>query len=94
MQRARGTRTLFLSQGWSVNLNGAGGIIAGCGKGIMRVLWSDARVELDLIPSEFVVNGIIAAGWKTGRGWTVDGQSGKLDIERKQKTKEKSKQGF
>jgi len=51
-------------------------------------------VELDLIPSEFVVNGIIAAGWKTGRGWTVDGQSGKLDIETKQKTKQKSKQGF
>jgi len=36
------------------------------GKGVLRSLLMDPQKSLDIIPSDFVVNGIIAAAWKMG----------------------------
>ena len=57
-------------------MNGATGIIVAMGKGMLHSLPSPKTLNVDIIPVDFVVNSIIAAGWKTG----LSRQSPKLTI--------------
>nr|CAB3244724.1 fatty acyl-CoA reductase 1 [Phallusia mammillata] len=52
--------------GWCTNYNGSTGLLIAYGKGLLRSLMVDITKSLDIIPSDFVVSGIIAAAWKTG----------------------------
>jgi len=47
-------------------LNGATGIIIAVGKGLLHSLYTPPSLNVDIIPVDFVVNCILAAGWKTG----------------------------
>ena len=59
--------TVFaFKQGWCSNLNGATGLIIAVGTGFLHSLLTPPELNIDIIPVDFVVNCIIAAGWKTG----------------------------
>ena len=47
-------------------MNGATGILIGYGKGILHTLHAPGTTNLDVIPADYVVNGIISAAWKCG----------------------------
>jgi len=51
--------------GWVDNVNGPTGLIAACGKGILRTLLCHRTKIADLIPLDFPVNLILAAAWYT-----------------------------
>ena len=51
--------------GWVDNVNGPTGLIAACGKGILRTLLCHRSKVADLIPLDFPVNLILAAAWHT-----------------------------
>jgi len=53
--------------GWCTNLNGATGVVIGFGKGLLHTLHANQDMNLDVIPVDYVVNGIIAAAWKTAK---------------------------
>jgi fatty acyl-CoA reductase len=48
------------------NINGPTGLIAACGKGVLRTLLCHREKVADLIPLDYPVNLIIAAAWHTG----------------------------
>ena len=47
------------------NINGPTGLIAACGKGVLRTLLCHREKVADLIPLDYPVNLIIAAAWHT-----------------------------
>ncbi|XP_015189305.1 PREDICTED: putative fatty acyl-CoA reductase CG5065 [Polistes dominula] len=49
--------------GWINNLNGITGVVFGSSKGILRTLYCDKDLTIDMIPADYVVNNIIAAAW-------------------------------
>ncbi|XP_012288352.1 fatty acyl-CoA reductase wat [Orussus abietinus] len=49
--------------GWTNNLNGATGIVFGAAIGILRTLHCNSTNKADIVPADFVINGIIAAAW-------------------------------
>lgn len=51
--------------GWIDNINGATGLIAGAGTGIMRVLLSEPSNVINIVPVDVVVNLILCAAWET-----------------------------
>ena len=56
----------FGFQGWCSNLNGLTGMMVAIAKGLLHSIPSPPNTNIDVIPVDFVVNSIIAAGWKTG----------------------------
>jgi len=51
--------------GWVDNVNGPTGLIAACGKGVLRTLLCHRNKVADLIPLDFPVNLILSAAWYT-----------------------------
>ena len=51
--------------GWVDNTNGPTGVIAGVGKGILRVIRGNSELVVDLIPVDFSINLMIAVAWFT-----------------------------
>jgi len=51
--------------GWVDNTNGPTGVIAGVGKGILRVIRGNSELMVDLIPVDFSINLMIAVAWFT-----------------------------
>lgn len=51
--------------GWIDNLNGMTGIVAGLGKGVLRVMKVLPDLTLDIIPVDYPINLMIVAGWHT-----------------------------
>ena len=56
----------FSLQGWCVNLNGLTGLLVATAKGLIHSLPVASHLNADIVPVDFVTNGVIAAGWKTG----------------------------
>lgn len=52
-------------EGWTDNIYGLNGVIAGIALGIIRVMYLDDVNNGDIIPADIVVNGVLAAGWQT-----------------------------
>jgi fatty acyl-CoA reductase len=53
--------------GWIDNLNGATGVFAAVGKGVLRTILSDHRCTADIVPVEYPVNTMIVAAWEMGK---------------------------
>lgn len=54
------------------NFNGATGILVAYGKGMLQSLKVGDEIVLDVVPVDFTVNSLIAAGWKKGTESIVD----------------------
>ncbi|XP_022824171.1 putative fatty acyl-CoA reductase CG5065 [Spodoptera litura] len=52
--------------GWIENLNGPSGVIAGAGKGLLRVLRCGAQRRADMMPVDICIDTLIAVAWETG----------------------------
>ncbi|XP_050558216.1 putative fatty acyl-CoA reductase CG5065 isoform X19 [Spodoptera frugiperda] len=52
--------------GWIENLNGPSGVVAGAGKGLLRVLRCAARRRADMMPVDMAIDTLIAVAWETG----------------------------
>ncbi|KAK6645006.1 hypothetical protein RUM43_001282 [Polyplax serrata] len=53
--------------GWIDNLNGATGLLAGAGKGILRTLLCYRELIADLIPVDIAINLLITVAWHTAQ---------------------------
>lgn len=53
--------------GWIDNFYGPTGVIAGAGSGVLRTLRCNPKRVANMVPVDLCVNGILAAGWDTGR---------------------------
>ncbi|XP_072751664.1 fatty acyl-CoA reductase 1-like [Anoplolepis gracilipes] len=53
-------------KGWLDNFNGPVGLMVGCGKGIIRVLYYNSSLRDNYVPIDIVVKAMIVAGWKRG----------------------------
>ena len=51
--------------GWIDNFNGPTGLIAGCGKGLMRTMLCDGKLVADIVPVDVPINLMITAAWHT-----------------------------
>lgn len=51
-------------RGWIDNMYGPTGIVAGAGLGLIQTLHCDPNVNAEMVPVDFVVNGMIAASYK------------------------------
>uniref|UniRef100_A0A182UB34 Fatty acyl-CoA reductase n=1 Tax=Anopheles melas TaxID=34690 RepID=A0A182UB34_9DIPT len=51
--------------GWTDNIYGLNGVIAGVALGIIRIMHVDDNNKADIIPADIVVNTVLAAGWQT-----------------------------
>uniref|UniRef100_A0A182JDN0 Fatty acyl-CoA reductase n=1 Tax=Anopheles atroparvus TaxID=41427 RepID=A0A182JDN0_ANOAO len=51
--------------GWTDNIYGLNGVIAGVALGIIRIMHVDDNNKADIIPADIVVNAVLAAGWQT-----------------------------
>ncbi|XP_050072868.1 uncharacterized protein LOC126560962 [Anopheles maculipalpis] len=51
--------------GWTDNIYGLNGVIAGIALGIIRIMHVDDNNKADIIPADIVVNAVLAAGWQT-----------------------------
>ncbi|XP_035787730.1 fatty acyl-CoA reductase wat-like isoform X1 [Anopheles albimanus] len=51
--------------GWTDNIYGLNGVIAGVALGIIRIMHVDDNNAADIIPADIVVNAVLAAGWQT-----------------------------
>ncbi|KAI9556293.1 hypothetical protein GHT06_018867 [Daphnia sinensis] len=63
--------------GWIDNFYGCSGVIAGTGKGLIHVSRGNAKLILDLIPVDIVINLLIAAAWHKG---TSDKSREKIEV--------------
>uniref|UniRef100_A0A1B6IKS1 Fatty acyl-CoA reductase n=1 Tax=Homalodisca liturata TaxID=320908 RepID=A0A1B6IKS1_9HEMI len=52
-------------RGWTDNVNGPFGLLLGITLGIFHCFWTNQELILDLVPVDYVVNGMIAAAWQT-----------------------------
>ncbi|CAH0713024.1 unnamed protein product, partial [Brenthis ino] len=55
--------------GWIDNVYGPTGVVLGAGVGLIRVLQGNPQVTADLVPGDYVINGVIAAAWKTAKDY-------------------------
>lgn len=55
----------LLPQGWVDNFNGATGVMAAVGSGIMRTVYGRQNLIADLVPVDMCANAIITLGWTT-----------------------------
>ncbi|CAH0715880.1 unnamed protein product, partial [Brenthis ino] len=55
--------------GWIDNIYGPTGVIAGAGVGLIHTLHFNIQTKTDVVPGDYVVNGIIAAAWKTAKDY-------------------------
>ncbi|XP_043285674.1 putative fatty acyl-CoA reductase CG5065 [Venturia canescens] len=53
-------------KGWLDNFNGPVGMMVGGGKGVLRVLYCDAKTKADFIPVDIAIKAMITACWKRG----------------------------
>ncbi|KAL3271477.1 hypothetical protein HHI36_021962 [Cryptolaemus montrouzieri] len=51
--------------GWIDNLHGVNGVVAGAGLGLLRTMPARPDVNAEIVPVDFVVNGMITALWDT-----------------------------
>lgn len=52
--------------GYIDNIYGPVGITLGAAMGVMRTLHGDENLIADIVPSDYVINNIIAAAWHVG----------------------------
>ncbi|XP_050358540.1 fatty acyl-CoA reductase 1-like [Nymphalis io] len=52
--------------GWIDNFNGPSGLIVGCGKGILRTIYSSPDMILDYVPVDITIRACIVASWIRG----------------------------
>ncbi|RZC41503.1 fatty acyl-CoA reductase 1 [Asbolus verrucosus] len=52
--------------GWVDNLNGPTGLLVGAGKGVIRSMHCDPRLEANIVPVDSAINSLITIGWKVG----------------------------
>lgn len=52
--------------GYIDNIYGPVGVLLGAALGVMRTLYGDENKTADVVPADFVINTIIAAGWYVG----------------------------
>ncbi|CAH0712960.1 unnamed protein product, partial [Brenthis ino] len=64
--------------GWIDNMYGPTGVIAGVGVGLIHVLNYNLQVKTDLVPGDYVVNGVIAAAWKTAKDYPANDEHSDL----------------
>ncbi|CAH0713000.1 unnamed protein product, partial [Brenthis ino] len=55
--------------GWIDNVYGPTGVVVGAAVGLLHVLHCNSQVVADLVPGDYVVNGVIAAAWKTAKDY-------------------------
>nr|QLI61999.1 fatty acyl-CoA reductase 9 [Streltzoviella insularis] len=55
--------------GWIDNVYGPTGVVVGAAVGLLHVLHCSPKAIADLVPGDMVVNGCIAAAWKTARDY-------------------------
>lgn len=53
--------------GWVDNFNGPTGIIIGSGKGLLKTIYGEKHVTVDLTPVDVCINLFIAAAWEIGK---------------------------
>uniref|UniRef100_A0A1B6FNL1 Fatty acyl-CoA reductase n=1 Tax=Cuerna arida TaxID=1464854 RepID=A0A1B6FNL1_9HEMI len=53
-------------RGWTDNVHGPFGILIGIGMGFLHCFLANEELNLDIVPVDLVVNGMIAAAWETG----------------------------
>lgn len=51
--------------GYTDNVYGVNGVVAGAGVGILRILHIDNKLNANIVPADLVVNSIIGAAWFT-----------------------------
>ncbi len=51
--------------GWTDNINGPAGVVAGVGKGFFKVIKTNPDLAGDTIPVDFTINFMIALAWYT-----------------------------
>ncbi|KAG5891613.1 hypothetical protein JTB14_037127 [Gonioctena quinquepunctata] len=54
--------------GWVDNLNGPTGILIGAGKGVIRTMHADLKLDADVVPVDMVINSLLIIAWKIGSG--------------------------
>jgi alcohol-forming fatty acyl-CoA reductase len=59
-------------EGWSDNIYGLNGVIAGVALGIIRTMVVDNDGVGDIIPADFVINTIFAAGFETFQNTQIE----------------------
>ena len=75
-------------QGWCNNVYGPTAFVVAYQKGFMKAVMADLDIICDLIPLDYVVNGVLAAAMKTGTDF-MDGRK-----ERKSSTGSESDSDF
>ncbi|EEB14160.1 conserved hypothetical protein [Pediculus humanus corporis] len=76
--------------GWTDNLNGPTGILAGVGSGLLRVLWVDKNVNANLVPVDMVVNALLCSAWDVANNKNTSENYNKKKLYEKMDSKENS----
>lgn len=50
---------------WIDNIYGPTGLLIGTGMGVIRVILVNDKYKADIVPVDYVINGLIAASYKT-----------------------------
>ncbi|CAH0712964.1 unnamed protein product, partial [Brenthis ino] len=58
--------------GWIDNIYGPTGMVLGVCLGLIHSLQCNPRAIADLVPGDYVINGIIAVAWKTAKDYPVN----------------------
>lgn len=53
--------------GWTNNIYGAIGVVMGSAVGLLRTLHCDPNSVADVVPADYVISQLIAAGWDTAK---------------------------
>lgn len=55
--------------GWTDNLYGPTGVVAGAGTGVLRTLHCDENMNANMVPVDMACNALIAAAWDVGTNY-------------------------
>ncbi|XP_039752663.1 fatty acyl-CoA reductase wat-like [Pararge aegeria] len=66
-------------QGWIDNVYGPTGVVVGAAVGLIHALNCNPKAIADLVPGDLVVNGCIAAAWKTARDYPGNHEEAPVD---------------
>ncbi|XP_023955311.2 fatty acyl-CoA reductase wat [Bicyclus anynana] len=66
-------------QGWIDNVYGPTGVVVGAAVGLMHALLGNPKAIADLVPGDMVVNGCIAAAWKTAKDYPGNYEEAPVD---------------
>ncbi|XP_034827517.1 fatty acyl-CoA reductase wat-like [Maniola hyperantus] len=66
-------------QGWIDNVYGPTGVVVGAAVGLIHVLNCNPKAIADLVPGDMVVDGCIAAAWKTARDYPGNHEEAPMD---------------